>query len=98
MPYVMVDIESDGPIPDVKWCRIELWSLIKSRVCEIYYEIHEEMSGYHDLLEILPNLLPGFTSEWFSAVAFPAFETGHIITWKRSPEQWIQAMSTELRG
>ena len=49
-----------------------------------YYEIHEEMAGYHDLLEALPNRLPKFNLEWILAVAVPAFETNHQIIWKRS--------------
>src|ERR1041385_444514 len=50
-----------------------------------YYEVHEEMAGYHDLLQVLPSRLPEFSSEWFPAVAFPAFKTNHQIIWKRSP-------------
>src|SRR5437870_3687615 len=38
---------------------------------EEYYQIHEEMAGYHDLLEVLPSRLPKFTMEWLFAVAFP---------------------------
>jgi hypothetical protein len=49
---------------------------------EEYYEIHEEMAGYHDLLEILPTRLPKFTSDWFSGVAFPAFKANHRVIWK----------------
>jgi hypothetical protein len=52
---------------------------------EEYYEIHEEMAGYHDLLEILPTYLPKFTSDWFYAVAVPAFKNNHRIIWKRTP-------------
>lgn len=52
---------------------------------EEYYEVHEEMAGYHDLLEVLQSCLPEFTLEWFCDVAFPAFETQHQIVWKRSP-------------
>jgi hypothetical protein len=54
---------------------------------EEYYEIHEEMSGYHDLLEVLQTRLPNFTLNWFSDVAFPAFETKHRIIWRRSPNK-----------
>lgn len=50
---------------------------------EEYYEIHEEMAGYHDLLEVLPSCLAGFTLEWFPSVAFPAFKTNHRVIWKR---------------
>jgi|SRR2546427_48556 len=58
---------------------------------EEYYEIHEEMAGYHDLLEGLPSHLPKFTLEWFLEVAFPAFEAKHQIIWKRSSNQMLQA-------
>ncbi len=58
---------------------------------EEYYEIHEEMAGYHDLLEALPSRLPEFAVEWFFTVAFPAFETNHQIIWKRSPNRTLQA-------
>ena len=58
---------------------------------EEYYEIHEEMAGYHDLLEVLRNRLPKFTLEWMFDVAVPAFETKHQIIWKRSPNQTVQA-------
>jgi len=52
-----------------------------------YIEVHEEMVGYHDLLEALPNRLPGFTLAWFLDVAFPAFETNHRTIWKRTPDE-----------
>jgi hypothetical protein len=51
---------------------------------EEYYEIHEEMAGYHDLLDTLPRHLPKFTMEWFVSVAVPAFEANHRVIWKRS--------------
>jgi hypothetical protein len=58
---------------------------------EEYYEVHEEMAGYHDLLEVLQRRLPEFTLEWFSDVAFPAFETKHRIIWTRSPNKALHA-------
>ncbi len=65
---------------------------------EEYYEIHEEMAGYHDLLRVLPSRLPEFSSEWFPAVAFPAFKTNHQIIWKRSPNQTLQATAATPRS
>ncbi len=62
---------------------------------EEYYEIHEEMAGYHDLLDALPRHLPKFTLEWILAVAVPAFETSHQIVWKKSPNQPLQATAAE---
>ena len=50
---------------------------------EEYYEISEDMVGYHDLLEILPRRLRSFNMEWFLSVASPAFETNHRIIWKK---------------
>jgi hypothetical protein len=61
---------------------------------EEYFEIHEEMAGYHDLLEVLPSHLAGFTSEWFVSVAVPAFEANHQVIWKRSPNKSLQATAT----
>jgi len=51
---------------------------------EEYYEIREEMAGYHDLLEMISKKLLGFNLDWFPDVAFPAFATNHRIIWKRS--------------
>jgi hypothetical protein len=47
-------------------------------------EIHEDMAGYYDLLQTLPDRLPGLTSTWFLEVAFPAFEMNHQTIWTRS--------------
>jgi len=58
---------------------------------EEYYEIHEEMAGYHDLLEVLQSRLPKFTLDCIFDVAVPAFETKHKIIWKRSLNQTVQA-------
>ena len=58
---------------------------------EEYYEVHEEMAGYHDLLEALPSHLPKFTLEWLLDVASPAFETKHRIIWTRSPNTALPA-------
>ncbi|MCX6904115.1 MAG: hypothetical protein NTW03_11705 [Verrucomicrobia bacterium] len=52
---------------------------------EEYYQIHEEMAGYHDLFEALPRRLVKFTYAWFFGVAHPAFETNHQVIWKRAP-------------
>ena len=64
---------------------------------EEYYEIHEEMAGYHDLLKVLPNRLPKFTLDWLLDVAFPAFEAKHQIIWKRSPEPEAPGNSRHAR-
>jgi len=49
-----------------------------------YYEINEEMAGYHDLLELIPEHLPKFDLNWFPDVAFPAFDRNHLVKWKRA--------------
>jgi hypothetical protein len=56
-----------------------------------FYEINEEMFGYHALLELLPIYLSNFNMTWFPAVAFPAFETKHQIIWKKSPNLGLEA-------
>ncbi len=47
-----------------------------------YFEVHEEMHGYHDMLKVLPDRLPGYTESWYSDVAFPAFGTNLRLIWK----------------
>ena len=41
-----------------------------------HHEVYEDMEGFTELMEKLPAYLPGALrmEEWFSAVAFPAFE------------------------
>jgi hypothetical protein len=65
---------------------------------ERYLEIHEQMDGYHDLLEALPSRLPSFSMEWMLAFAFPAFETKHQIIWTRSPNKALQATDATPRS
>lgn len=89
---------SKGNVAELRWSEVEevhaykrdlfttdlICLAFKKLGTEEYYEIHEEMAGYHDLLEVLQNRLPNFTLEWFFDVAFPAFETKHQIIWKKS--------------
>ena len=58
----------------------------KKSAKEEYYEINEDMVGYHDLIEAMPTHLPGFNGEWFSTVAFPAFKTNQQVIWRRNAE------------
>jgi hypothetical protein len=51
---------------------------------EEYYEMNEEMVGYHDLLELIPEHLPKFNRGWFSSIALPAFASNHQVIWKRT--------------
>ncbi|MDA0834095.1 MAG: hypothetical protein O3A29_12500 [Planctomycetota bacterium] len=41
-------------------------------------KIDEEYEGYRELLEYLPQVFAGIRTDWFSDVAFPAFE--HCLT------------------
>ena len=47
--------------------------------------IDEEMEGYDNLVQSLPDYLPGCVpfSEWFPVVAFPAFEVNPTIIYER---------------
>jgi hypothetical protein len=47
-------------------------------------EIDEEMDGWQSLIENLHEYLPGCQnfSEWFSAVAFPAFKTNFKVIYR----------------
>jgi hypothetical protein len=58
----------------------------KRRDRDEYLEVHEEMSGYRDMLKVLPEHLPGYSDAWFSEVAFPAFATNHRVVWKSRSE------------
>ncbi len=46
-----------------------------------YFKIDEECEGYGDLLEFLPEVFPGIRTDWFSDVAFPAFEPCVTTLW-----------------
>jgi hypothetical protein len=86
---------------ELRWCDVEEVHAYKldlfatDLIClafkksgpEKYYEIHEEMAGYHDLLEVIPGHLPKFNLNWVLDVAFPAFEANHRTVWTRSPDK-----------
>jgi len=65
---------------------------------EEYFEIHEEMAGYHDLLEEMQKRLPKFDLNWFCDVAFPAFETKHQVIWRRASRESLAEASPVVRG
>jgi hypothetical protein len=48
-------------------------------------QVHEEMKGWQELVEALPESLPGCKpwSEWFTEVSFPAFATNLIQLFDR---------------
>lgn len=50
------------------------------------YIIHEEMAGYQRVVEAMERFLPGFTTDWWRSVAFPAFETNYRTVWKKAAQ------------
>lgn len=52
------------------------------------FELNEEMKGWDSLVEALPTYLLGFkkSEEWFSEVAFPAFETNLTPLYTKSEQ------------
>ena len=46
-------------------------------------EIHEEMPGFDELPDILPDRLPGFPprSEWYPQVMLPPFAVNRRVVW-----------------
>jgi hypothetical protein len=89
--------ESKGDFSQLQWIDVEEVRAFKrdlvttDLIClefkklgkEEYYEINEEMAGYHDLLELIPEHLTKFNLEWFSSIARPAFASNHQVIWKR---------------
>ncbi len=51
---------------------------------ELSLEIHEHMKGYKETIEKLPKYFPTIDQEWFTKVAFPAFETNLTRIWART--------------
>jgi hypothetical protein len=49
-----------------------------------YCEVSEEMSGYEELLGLLNERFGIKLEDWFSKVAFPAFETKLTTIWGQS--------------
>lgn len=50
-------------------------------------ELNEEMAGWSTFVEALPSSLPGCVPwpDWFTVVAFPAFETNETEIYRRGP-------------
>ncbi len=46
--------------------------------------VHEEVRGYHDLVQVMESRLSKLRRDWWSCVAFPAFATNHTVVWSRS--------------
>lgn len=47
----------------------------------VYFEIDEEMKGYKELESFLITRFKDIKKEWFTDVAFPAFETNLVSLW-----------------
>lgn len=47
----------------------------------VYFEIDEEMQGFKELEIFLPTRFKGIDKNWFTGVAFPAFETNLVSLW-----------------
>ena len=89
-----------GDIKTLKWSDIEEVYVFKrdlfaiDMIClsfkklgkEEYYEINEDMVGYHDLLEVLPKRLCNYDPEWFSSVVYPAFKPNCRMIWNKPAE------------
>jgi len=63
-------------------CICICFELPEGRCCEF----NEEMTGYKELIEKLPEYLPGcrHPENWFSEVAFPAFATNVTEIYQRN--------------
>ena len=48
-----------------------------------WLKVDEEMPGFKEFEEKLKLMLPGFDQEWWSRVAFPAFEPRATVIFKR---------------
>jgi hypothetical protein len=47
------------------------------------YRTHDDMSGFDTLCERLRQHFPSIAVDWWSQVAFPAFETNHCVLYVR---------------
>ncbi len=56
----------------------------------LYYQVDEDMGGYKELKGFLNDHFKGINKEWFSDVAFPAFETNLLSLWgeKKTEQLW----------
>ena len=48
------------------------------------WTVSESWPGYPELLAALPLRFPGIRTDWFSEVAFPAFEAKRTTLWGRA--------------
>jgi hypothetical protein len=46
-----------------------------------HHWVSEEFTGYHEFLEELSRRFPGIRTDWFSAVALPAFVENRTTLW-----------------
>ena len=47
------------------------------------YEVHEEMLGYKNLVETIESRFEVNPKDWWTKVAFPAFETNATVIWQK---------------
>lgn len=45
--------------------------------------MHEDMEGFMDFVEEMQRRCPGYRSDWYTVVAFPAFEENLTLVWRR---------------
>jgi hypothetical protein len=89
-------IREGKPIDSVLWQRIseisaykrDLFSVdlicvgIKAQDDGQFLEVHEEMKGFKIFMSTLSTLFTFRDRDWWSKMAFPAFETNLTILWK----------------
>ncbi|WP_367871957.1 hypothetical protein [Luteolibacter sp. Populi] len=51
-----------------------------------YQCVDESDAGYKELLAALELNFPGIKTDWFSDVAFPAFETNWTVLWSKTAQ------------
>ncbi|MEP7212972.1 MAG: hypothetical protein ABI791_07850 [Acidobacteriota bacterium] len=63
---------------------VDLICMIVEKQDSKVVNMHEDMDGWREFVDVLPNHLHGCRKfdDWFFAVAFPAFETNPIQIYK----------------
>ena len=59
-----------------------IWIGFDLKGCDAPVCVHEEMEGYDTLIEQMQGRCADFDAEWWSRVAFPAFELNHHVVWQ----------------
>jgi len=60
--------------------------------------VTEEMRGWNELVQALPEKLPGCQKfeDWFSVVAFPAFQQNMTLLYERTHSKMLASNSMEI--